>query len=96
MSGNYTVTIPLSDADRARLAEVAAAREESEEAVASEAVHAYLSVQARHVEEITRAFEESERPDAHFVPHEEVAAWVDALGTDRPMPMPTARNRADS
>lgn len=68
MTRNYTVTIPLSDVDRARLAELAAAREESEEAVASEAVHAYLSVQARHVAEITRAFEESERPDAHFVP----------------------------
>lgn len=95
MSNKHTVTVPLSDADRAQLAELAAAREESEEAVASEAVHAYLSVQARHVEEITRALEEAEQPDAHFVSHDEVVAWVDSLGTDRPMPMPAARMRAD-
>lgn len=95
MAKTHTVIIPLSDADRAQLAELAAAREESEEAVAGEAVHVYLSVQRRHVEQIVRALEEAERPDAQFVPHEEVAAWVDSLGTDRPLPMPVARTRAD-
>lgn len=89
------MTIALSDADRRQLAEVAAARKESAEAVASEAVHAYLSVQARHVEEVTRALAEAEQPGAELVPHEEVAAWVDSLGTDRPLPMPVSRRRTD-
>lgn len=95
MVKKHTVTIRLTDDDRAQLAELAAAREESEEDVASQAVHTYLAVQARHIEEITRAREEAERPDARFIPHEEVAAWVDSLGTDQPLPKPTARRRAD-
>ncbi|MEQ9331816.1 hypothetical protein [Thalassobaculum sp.] len=93
MGRKHTVTVPLSDADRARLAELAAARKESEEAVASETVHAYLCVQARHVAEIARALEEAEQPGAGFVPHEEVAAWVESLGVDRPLPV--ARRQAD-
>lgn len=87
MSRKHTATIPLSDADSTQLAEAAAAREETGEAVASGAVRSYLSMQARHVEEIARALEEAKGSGAYFVPHEVVAASVDSLGTDRPLPM---------
>lgn len=95
MDEKDTVTIPISADERARLRALAAAREESEETLASEAMRTYLSVQERHAEEITRSLEASERPDARFVPHEEVAAWVGSLDTDQPLPIPTARTRAE-
>lgn len=95
MDKKDTVTIPMSAGERSRLRALAAARQQSEEVLASEALRTYLSAQERHTEEIARSLEESEQPDASFVPHEEVAEWVDSLGTDQPLPMPTARTRAD-
>lgn len=95
MSKKDTITIPISESARAELEKLAEARAQTTEDVAGEALQTYLSVQAAHVEEITRALEESEQPDARFVPHEEIVAWVESQGTDHPLPMPTARPLTD-
>jgi RHH-type transcriptional regulator, rel operon repressor / antitoxin RelB len=88
MTGS-TLTVQLSDADKARLGSLAKATGRSESSLAAEAVSEYLSVQDWQVAAIHAAMESLDRGE--WVPHSAVRDWVESWGTDRELqpPKPT-------
>jgi len=72
MPDHASVTLDLSDEDSERLARLAAETGRSANAIATEALHAYLDVQTWQLEEIRKGLAEADAGD--FASPEEVEA----------------------
>lgn len=79
-----TITIRLSAVLRERLENLAAATKRSRSFLAANAIEKYVSEEEWQVAGIQQALDD-ERPG---IPDEKMAAWMDSLGTDKPLPMP--------
>ena len=90
MADGTTLTLRLSPETKERLEALAQSTKRSESLLAQEAIEAYLDANARQVEKIERALAQA-KAGGPFVPHEEVAAYLDSWGTEHELPLPRAR-----
>jgi len=86
-------TVSLAFRTRADLNEeleaLAKATDRSKSWHIEQALEAYLAYEREVREKIKEGLADIEA--GRTVPHEEVAAWIDSLGTDRELPMPQSR-----
>jgi len=90
MAKSAMMTIRLTPEISDRLKALARDTRRSKSYLASEAIEAYVDLNAWRVERIKEALEEA-KSGAPGVPHEEVVKWVESWNTDRELPRPTAR-----
>lgn len=91
MSKTMPVMTRVKPEVKAALAAIARDTNRSESFIAAEAITAYIEANAWQVELIRQRVADSEKPDARFVPHDEVEAWFMSLGTENPLPKPTGK-----
>lgn len=87
-----TVTVlkvPIAEADRDRLADLARITGRSEEEIAVEAIHGFLELNELQIAGIEEALASLARGEG--VPHDDVKAWAESLGTANPLPKPGRR-----
>ncbi len=83
-----TVSFRVSAEKVAALDALAASERRNRTYLLNEAIDLYLAVQEQRDRETLEAIAEC---DAGLtVPHEQVVAWVESLGTDNPLPIPRA------
>ena len=75
---------------KAKLKAIAKHSERSEAYIARAAIEAFVDLNEWQMATIRRSLEES-RSGVPSIPHEEVEAWIDSLGTDKELPMPRPR-----
>jgi predicted transcriptional regulator len=92
MSATTTIRISLPEKLAERLDEVARRTERDREAVAADAIEAFLEEDSWHAEAIAEAIAEADSGGL-FVPHEQVDRWLAGWGTDEETaaPEPTIR-----
>ena len=86
-----TLTVQLSDADKARLGSLAKATGRSEASLAAEALSEYLAVQGWQVAAINTRIESLDRGDS--IPHSAARDWIKSWGTDQELDPPKPRVR---
>lgn len=84
-----TMTIRLPSALRERLENLASATHRSRSFLAVNAIEKYVSLEEWQVAGIQKAMED-DRPG---IPDEQIAAWIESIGTDKPLPLPKAPTR---
>ncbi len=95
MEKTETLTISVSRRTKERLQQLAQEMHTREEDIAVDALEDILNLEDREEAIIRRRLEEADRPDARFVPHEEVVTWMKSLGTKNPLPQPEGKLRSD-
>jgi predicted transcriptional regulator len=60
--------------------------------ILNEAIDQYLELHNRRYQQVLEAIEECDQ--GLVIPHDEVMAWVESLGTDHPLPMPVPSSEA--
>ena len=90
MQKNATMTVRLSPELNNRLAALARDRKRSKSDIASEAIAAYIDVNAWQVARIKESLEEA-RSSAPGVPHADVVRWVASWDTEHELPRPKPR-----
>lgn len=86
MSDSTVLSIRIDKSVKARLARLAAAMKRSQSFVAAEAIEEFVNVQEWQIAGIHEAIGSLERDEG--VPHADVKAWAEALGTDDEYPLP--------
>jgi predicted transcriptional regulator len=91
MANSTTLTVRLSQATKDRLDTVARSTKRSQACLESEAIEAFIELNAWQIEGIEAAIREADA--GRLVPHEEVVAWVRSwqTGEELPRPQPKAR-----
>jgi predicted transcriptional regulator len=91
MANSTTLTVRLSQATKDRLDTLARSTKRSQACLASEAIEAFIELNAWQIEGIEAAIREADA--GLLVPHEEVVAWVRSwqTGEELPRPQPKAR-----
>ncbi len=92
MPRNVPVLARVSPELKARLKAIAAEAERSESYVAAQALASYVELHDWQTNLIRNRLAEAEAGGA-TVPHEDVAAWLDAKGTSEERPRPAPRKR---
>ena len=87
MTKSATMTVRLSLETSDKLDALARDTRRSKSHLASEAIEAYVDVNAWQVARIREALEEA-RSGAPGIPHEEVEKWIDSWRTDHELPPP--------
>jgi predicted transcriptional regulator len=82
-----TLSIRLKPAIKKRLAKLARVSGRSSNFLISDAVESYVADQERMLTEIRQS--DRQLKSGHYVPHEEMKAWLLSWGTDRELPPPT-------
>ena len=90
-SVTIVLNVPIGRSDRERLARLAETTGRSEEEIAAEAIAGALDANDWQVEAILQAIAEMDRGEG--IPHEEVPAWVESLGTAHGLPPPGPRRK---
>ncbi len=83
-----TLTIRLNDEKKNQLEMLANSTKRTKSWLAAQAVSEYLSRETAFIGHVKKALEEASQPDAVFIPHEDVEAWLDTWRTDRETPFP--------
>jgi predicted transcriptional regulator len=91
MADSTTLSVRLSQATKDRLDALAKSTKRSKSCLASEAIEAFIELNAWQVEGIEAALKEADA--GLLVPHEEVVAWVRSWETDRELPRPQPKAR---
>ena len=81
-----TFSIRLKPETRKRLAKLAKASGRSSNFLVSDAVESYVADQERMLAEMRQADRQVEA--GHYVPHEDMKAWLLSWGTDQELPPP--------
>lgn len=84
-----TVTFHTSPEIKARLDRLADATRRSKSFLTNQAVERYLAEEEAFLADVTAGLAEAEA--GQLIAHEDAAPYLRALGTDRPLPMPTPR-----
>lgn len=87
MAKNTTMTVRLKPEVSEKLEALARDMKRSKAYLASEAIEAYVDINAWQVAHIKEALDEDEL-DTPGVPDEEVVAWMESWGTDQELPPP--------
>ena len=90
MPKNATMTVRLSPELDEKLAALARERKRSKSDLASEAIAAFVDVDAWQVAHIKEALDEA-RSGAPGVLHEDVVRWVESWDTEQELPRPKPR-----
>src|SRR5580700_203011 len=90
MAKSTTMTVRLTPELNDKLAALARDRKRSKSDLASEAIAAFVDVDAWQVAHIEEALDEA-RSGAPGVLHEDVVRWVESWDTERELPRPTPR-----
>ena len=78
-----TLTIRLDDQTKERLDRLAKATARSKSYLVSNAIKEFIEINEWQIQEIKRAIQEADRPDAQFIDHADVASWLSTWGSDK-------------
>jgi RHH-type rel operon transcriptional repressor/antitoxin RelB len=76
-----TVSVRVDAETKQRLERLAKATDRTTTYVVRDAIREYLDTNEWQIEAIQEAVDAADRPDAEFVDHENVAAWLESWGT---------------
>jgi predicted transcriptional regulator len=80
------ITIRISKTTKSKLESLAESTNRSRNFLAAEAIDEYVAVNEWQIAGIKQAIKEVAA--GRVVPHDEVSAWIDSLGTDHGLPPP--------
>jgi len=89
MTDSTTLTVHLTPEVMQRLESVAQHVRRSESFLAAEAIEEFLAVQEWQIAAIAEGIAAAERGD--LIPHDDVRAWAESLGTEHELPVPRAK-----
>jgi predicted transcriptional regulator len=89
MPGTVTFSVRLPTTRKEQLEALAKSTGRSANHLANEAIASYVDANAWQVEEIRKAVAKADA-GGPFVPHEQVAPWLESWGTDDELPPPEA------
>jgi predicted transcriptional regulator len=90
MAKSAMMTVRLSPETSEKLETLARDTKRSKSYLATEAIEAYVDLNAWQVAQIKRGLEE-DVSGLPGIPHEEVVKWMESWGTDYELPPPTAK-----
>ena len=76
-----TLTIRIDDKTKQRLERLAKATARSKSYLVSSAINGFIEANEWQIQAIKEAVKKADRPDAKFIDHEDVVAWLDSWGT---------------
>lgn len=76
-----TLTIRIDDKTKERLERLAEATARSKSYLVTSAINGFIEANEWQIQAITEAVKKADSPDAKFIDHEEVVAWLDSWGT---------------
>lgn len=76
-----TLTIRIDDKTKQKLERLASATARSKSYLVSTAIKEFIEANEWQIQEIIKAVKKADLPDAKFIDHEDVAAWLDSWGT---------------
>jgi predicted transcriptional regulator len=82
-----TMSVRLDSVTKKSLEQIAQHEKRSKSFLAAEAIASYIDVYEAQVEGIKKAIASADAGEG--IPHAKVKAWVESLGTDKELPMPT-------
>ena len=80
---SITLTIRLDDQTKERLDRLAKATARSKSYLVSNAIKEFLEINEWQIQEIKKAIREADRPEAKFVEHDDVTAWLETWGSNK-------------
>jgi RHH-type rel operon transcriptional repressor/antitoxin RelB len=86
MADSSTLMVHLPPEIEQRLESVAQRVHRSKSTLAAEAIEEFLAVQEWQIAAIDEGIAAAERGE--LIPHEEVKAWAESLGTENELPLP--------
>ena len=89
MANRATVTFHTSPEVKARLDILAGRTRRSKSFLTNEAVERYLAEEEDFIRDVEAGIAEANA--GQLIEHEDAARYLRSLGTDKPLPMPTAR-----
>jgi predicted transcriptional regulator len=92
MPSTVTFSVRLPTTRKEQLEALAKSTGRSANHLANEAIASYVDANAWQVEEIRKAVAKADA-GGPFVPHEQVASWLESWGTDDELPPPEATVR---
>ncbi|MDQ7837689.1 MAG: CopG family ribbon-helix-helix protein [Thermodesulfobacteriota bacterium] len=78
-----TLTIRIDDQIKKRLEHLARATARSKSYLVNSAIKEFIAANEWQVQEIENAVKKADQPDAKFIDHEEVSAWLDTWGSNK-------------
>ncbi len=82
MPRTTTITIRLDTALKEKLEALAKSTQRSKSWLAVEAITVYVEQAAWQIQQIEETVQQSNRPDAKWIAHEEVSAWLNTWDTE--------------
>ncbi len=76
-----TLTIRIDEQTKEKLDRLAAATARSKSYLVSSAIKGFVEVNEWQIQEIKKAVKKADKPNAKFIDHEDVVAWLDSWGT---------------
>jgi predicted transcriptional regulator len=90
---NVNIRISVPAKLKERLDSLARTTKRSRSDLAADALQHLMDQDESDIEHIRRALEESRRPNARVVSHEQAMAWIRSRGTATPLSKPRGRRR---
>lgn len=78
-----TLTIRIDEETKQKLENLAEATARSKTYLVTSAIKGFIEANDWQVRAIKKAVEHADKPDAKFVAHEDVVAWLDTWGTKK-------------
>ena len=78
-----TLTIRIDEQTKERLEHLAMATARSKSYLVNNAIKEFIAANEWQVQEIKKAVKKADQPDAKFIDHEEVSAWLDTWGSNK-------------
>ncbi len=85
------LNVSISDGLMTKLTSLASDTQRTREELVAAAVERLIDDEAPWIAQLMRGLRESEA--GMMIPHEEVEAWIDSLGTGKELPRPLPRRR---
>ncbi len=82
MPETTTITVCLNAVLKAKLEALAKSTQRSESWFAAEAITAYVEQESRQIQQIEETIQQADHPDAEWIAHEDVSAWLNTWDTE--------------
>jgi RHH-type transcriptional regulator, rel operon repressor / antitoxin RelB len=76
-----TITVRLNAGLKAKLEALALSTQRSKSWLAAEAITAYIEQESWQIQQIEEAIQQADHPNAEWIAHEDVSAWLNTWGT---------------
>ncbi len=76
------LNLRIDDETKEKLDQLAKSTARTRTHLVRKAIDEYLEANEWQIQEIEKAVKQADRPDAGFIDHEKVAAWLDSWGTE--------------